>query len=130
MTAQITASDLIREVRAVAEEHPDFTYANQEGYDPRVGCSYVGAAIGDHEGRGCIVGQALERLEFNMEAVKGWELSEASEGTSVTDLMGHFQIPATYAEKNWLAGVQSSQDHGESWGFAVKSTDAAYKLSA
>lgn len=130
MTKQITASDLIREVRAVAEEHPDFTYAAQAGYDPTAGCSYLGVAIGNTDGKGCIIGQALERLEFNMEAVKEWELSEPGWGTSVFDLMEHFQIPTTYAEKNWLAGVQSSQDHGESWGFAVKSTDAAYKLSA
>lgn len=126
MSKQVTAADLIRSVRAVADERPEFVYADQAGFDELgAGCSYVGPAIGNRDGEGCIVGRALERLDFDMEEVAEWENSSRSDGGSgIESLVDQFSIPGQPAEVGWLKRVQAGQDAGESWGAAVDEADA------
>lgn len=133
MTKQITAADLIREVRAVASERPDFVYAEQEGYSPTTGCSYLGAAIGNADGEGCIMGQALGRLEFDMEALGAWEEDRTGKpggGTGVRSLLERFGIPAERNESGWLGLVLGKQDHGGSWSEAVAVADELHPIHA
>jgi len=121
MSNLITASDLIREVRAIASERPDFHYTYQEGAG--LDCSYVGVEIGNRTGEGCIVGQALARLDFDMGSVAEWESNGGSCGTTVFQLIDAYAIPHSREEANWLVWVQRRQDIGDSWAEAVETAN-------
>ena len=118
-----TATQVIEEVRRLAEEQPDFVYGHQEG---AVGeCSYFGCALKDTSGQACIVGQALANLNVDMSDLKrkedrgiGMAIAEAFEWEVV-------DIPYTEEEVRWLGDVQYHQDNKEPWAQAVALADKA-----
>lgn len=108
----ITGADVVREVRALANQSPEFVYTI---VDPRGSCLYVHE---DGQG-GCIVGQALMAL-----GVSAMELGN-HEGDAAPSVIRDLGIEASLEEELWLDGVQTYQDDGETWSFAVRTTDMA-----
>lgn len=106
---RIKGSDLVAEVRRLADEQPDFIYKQPSGSH----CSYRPQGGND----GCIVGQALRRL--------GWEVPFLLDDGPIDDNIqeGRFPVDATRAEARWLLSIQSWQDCGASWGKAIHYTD-------
>lgn len=117
-----TATELILEVRKVAEERPDFMYWDQPNGTHFL-CSYFGQAIGDEDGSPCIVGQALKNLEVPMEGLR--EVEHAGEDSDISTVLdrGYVDIEYTGSEAMWLAKVQMKQDDGETWAKAVEEAD-------
>jgi hypothetical protein len=111
-------ADVIREIRALAAERPDFIYRQPV---PGEGCKYVhrrssGTVIPNE---GCIVGQACARL--------GWIPPEEWEGTSAVRLLDLPRDPDTARpitpEGDWITEVQAAQDGGNTWADAVAQAD-------
>ncbi|GAA1411999.1 hypothetical protein AUR04nite_00280 [Glutamicibacter uratoxydans] len=130
----LRAAQVVEAVRKLAEERPDFVYADQpervafrEAHPGMKECSYLGAYVpseidptfASYEGEGCIVGQALARLGVSRD-----DLVEV-EGESAKYVMVGNSMPLTY-EPGWLSVVQSEQDEGRSWAEAVARGDEAY----
>lgn len=120
MTKTITAADLIREVRIIAAERPDFAYADQPGGDGT--CSYFGRSTSDHTGQPCIIGQAFKRLGYEPEGLRFGELNEG-QNPNINTVIQTWSIPASTPESMWLGRVQRKQDHGDNWGTAVANAD-------
>ena len=141
MSEKVTLEQLEAAVREIAAERPDFVYTKQparQGYDCEGSeCSYVSAGISvDHQGEGCIVGQALMRIGFDKEL-----LAEIQGGVAqdIRDFLAHpvfqerfeglSQIENLHDPRNhrlrWLSRVQGAQDTGSSWEEAVKEADRA-----
>lgn len=122
MSANYTAADLIREVRAVAELAPDFNYRDQ-GVDDSLDCSYFGRNIGDPSGEACIVGQAFTRLGGAPDGLAEYELNPEGTDTGIISVLKRFKIEHTRAESRWLEATQHNQDRGYAWGLAVEQAD-------
>ena len=103
----IKGAELIAEVRRIAAEMPGHTYTPEEGEGS---CMY-----GHHDGPGCIIGWALQRLDPKVYAavLEGWN------GAEVDQLISGGLIDATEEEGVWLTAVQSRQDMEDRWGWAV-----------
>lgn len=117
-----TVKDVVREVRRLAEEKPDFVYTEQEGCDNNLGACYYASADGQGNGAGCIVGQALGRLGVSQKAL---EDLDGVEGAAVFTVLPTIipVAPDDGGMLNWLSDVQTGQDIGYQWGTAVKSAD-------
>lgn len=107
MSQEVTADDVLAEVRKLASEYPDATYSGP--------CSYVVGYAGP--GRGCLIGQALRRLGFTKE-----QLDNVDDGPASYALR-RLNIP-TYVFDSWksvriLDQIQIYQDDGTPWGEAV-----------
>lgn len=116
---------VIREIRRLAAENPDFVYGipskpDEYGY-PVQGdnCLYV------HDGKGsCGVGQALVKfgvLDPNRPFGKHGEQIEGVEASKVFEILG-LRVPGM--QKRWADNFQSHQDEGKTWGQAVAWADA------
>lgn len=118
-----TATQVIEEVRRLAEEQPDFVYTDQEVANEE--CSYFGCAIGNTTGQACIVGQSLANLNVDMSDLKRKE--DNGYGMSIAEVLGWrvVDIPYTEREAKWLGDVQYHQDRGETWAQAVALADKA-----
>ena len=120
-----TIHDVIREVRALAAEQPDFVYSAQPeraGYDHQPECSYLGAVQGEEGGKACIVGQALARLGVSRDDLLAVEGRGAS--AAILEQLGERQYRGIWSEQEqWLNMVQSHQDYGDTWSGAVESAD-------
>lgn len=117
-----TDDDVVRVVRELAAERPDFIYTQQpEGLAHGVGkstCSYVGARMGVKGGEGCIVGQALQRLGVKKKTLR------RREGEPATAVLRRLGVDPGWVHNGWwLNRVQAHQDMGNSWGYCVTATD-------
>lgn len=118
-TETITASDVIREVRLLASERPGFNYLSQRPNPSNtLGCSYIGRAVGDRTGEGCIVGQALVKAGVDFEKLA--EVEIASGNLGVDGMLLRLKIESTSTERMWLRRVQRKQDLGDAWSTAVE----------
>lgn len=109
-----TPEDVEREIRALAEERPDFVYTAQVSDDPDdVMCGYVGEQAHSTKGEGCIVGQALQRL-----GVTEGDLL-AFDGSTATLVIQEFTGQDDQESVRWARAVQAQQDQGVSWGDAI-----------
>lgn len=112
-----TAGQVINKVRDLAEAQPNFVYFKPEvEEDMGNGCLYVHGRGTENERGGCIVGQALMAL--------GVEIEKKHEANNASSVIRHMGIDHTDKEIQWLDNVQSSQDTGETWEFAVFSADS------
>lgn len=116
---KFTSADVVKEVKKLAKERPDFNYKNQEGYKKN-GCSYVAATIGSDKGEGCIVGQALSRLGVSRDDLVEQD-SYISEGVTAGSALENLIYDTTEAKDVvFLNAVQKAQDSGFTWSEAVK----------
>lgn len=118
-----TATQVIEEVRRLAEEKPDFVYSDQE---VAVGeCSYFGCTIGNTAGQACIVGQALANLNVDMSDLKRKE--DSGYGMAIAEVLGWRVVDILYTEREakWLGDVQYHQDFGKPWAKVVALADKA-----
>lgn len=124
-----TVQSVIDEMRKLAAEEPDFIYAEQAYASAVIGCSYLGASIDyPNKGKGCIVGQALERLGVAREELKKLELSTASNALFQLDIVATTDKERTAL--NWINSVQSGQDNGMSWRESMASSDLTYMFAS
>lgn len=123
-----TASELIIEIRDLAQLFPDFIYTEQEG--SRDECSYLGAAIGHRTGKACIVGQALTRLGVTDEVLEGVEEVPASTAVRIASGDTWPDRQSVRRQLCWMDEVQSNQDEGCAWGDAVRKADRYFAIAA
>lgn len=114
---EFTPEDVLAEVIKLAEERPDFVYKAQAGSLVDEGCSYLTAGLRTLAGEGCIVGQALTRLGVSDEDL--YEVEGDSAIGAVARLRGENLTEFSRTIQK-LGAIQSWQDHGYSWGVAVR----------
>ena len=119
----ITVDDVVKEVRSIAIERPDFIYLEQpleNEEDRSTNCSYLSAGLYTNEGEGCIVGQALSKLGITDEELRRVENASAADALRAVGVEGSTRRDR---ELNWLNSVQSQQDIGMTWGDAIAWAD-------
>lgn len=102
----MTASDLIRAVREVAAESPD--YVN------RGACEYRDA----NNDPVCLIGHALARF--------GWHDQMEGNAENIAAVLIYDwkdKVKSTRTQQDWLHSVQKKQDDGAAWSEAVRATD-------
>ena len=102
--------NLVQTVRKLAADYPDAVY---QGTDR--GCFYTIGECGP--GNGCIVGQALQKLGYELEGF------DEQKGVGIGILIARLEIPCSCQDKDWLIFVQDYQDMGKPWKEAVKLAD-------
>lgn len=108
----ITTKDLVKEVKKIASENPDFIYAGKY-------CSYFGQEVGDPTGQCCIIGQAFKNLNIDTSGIKeGGKITSPNIYIIIHRGMVDIQIDSD-SDVIWLAKVQSVQDRKDPWGEAV-----------
>jgi hypothetical protein len=114
-----TIDDLIKEVRRLAAEKPDYVYpindADFQESGAGIACWYQ--APGKTR---CIFGQALANL--------GVTLPYNAEGQRIRLVIAGSDLvtynPRSDTEKiHWCTGVQNAQDRGKTWGQAIADAD-------
>lgn len=117
----IDSNRLIAEIRILAEERPKYVYQK-----PGQFCMYTDNA--EHTGCGCIVGQALLRIEPKLYPL----LEQIDKNVSV--VVSQFNAIAPMLEitdtrkVNWINAVQDYQDTGYDWSTAVARADRYFSL--
>jgi hypothetical protein len=110
-----TTKDVVREVRRIAAENPDFVYTpSLNGI-----CSYH-ATEGNPQG--CIIGAALKSLGVDVDVLAG----PANTILRHLGLEGVFYIEDVSREAEWVQTVQSCQDCRKPWGEAVSLASERY----
>lgn len=114
---QISSLDIVREVRKLAAEMPDFVYTKENPSadncsNTRGGCS----KYPDH--KGCIVGQAIRRC--------GLDIHQSLDEASAYALILPLEINDVCTASRWLRRAQRHQDCGNSWENAVYEADRAF----
>ncbi|RKN35962.1 hypothetical protein [Streptomyces hoynatensis] len=107
----ITVTDVINAVLAVADEGPDHVYEQQAGTDM---CRYTHESLSGTLIPGCLIGTALHRLGVPLERLERYE------GEQVLPLLRALGIPVSYAAADPLREVQEAQDDGTPWGEAIR----------
>lgn len=118
---KVTLIDKIyNRVIELGESEPDFVYGKQDEYDrTNRACHYL-SADGNGNGRGCIVGQAMQDVvptdEFNL-----IEMDKDAE-EYIIHVLSLDQEEYDEARNIIvdLLMIQSRQDLGESWGTAIR----------
>lgn len=123
-----TVQSVIKNIRDLAEERPDFVYEAPE-FDASEGgpeCLYV------HPGNqpGCIVGHALMMDGVAAEALIKFDNTYANgigvrAGVVTANLCDD---TPTQQEQWWMDSVQSNQDSGKTWSESVQFADSVYSL--
>lgn len=117
----VTVSDIIAEVRKLAEEMPDFVYRpdfENDQVGSANGCSYIYGGCKLYPNCcGCIMGQALRRL--------GVMVPESKDNVPIYLLLKSIDLREglTGRTEGWLATVQQEQDRGNAWADCVKAAD-------
>lgn len=107
-------TELVKAIRDLAAESPDFVYTRQE-VDPdslSAPCNYW---PDEKNPQGCIVGAAMRKIGHSLDGI---EFRGVAAFTALEDL-ALFQ-PSTGL---WVNNVQSWQDKGLTWSEAVKKAD-------
>jgi hypothetical protein len=108
---------VIKEVRRLASENPDYVYTNNKDENGRTICLYLASA----DQPGCIFGQALTRL--------GVVIPIDLEGRSIDFIfwrIGRIELPgADSALVDWCSEVQRGQDSGLAWAKAIHGADVS-----
>ena len=114
-----TTTDVVNEVRNLANQHPDFVYTPADDGEGVTGCSYLNGA----NGKGCIVGQALANLGVSRAELEAAETQNAVAALEVAGLTepGRVRNYGDWTnEEKFLVLVQQKQDDHTSWGEAVE----------
>ena len=107
----ITIDEVDTEIRLLAAESPDFVYnTRKEGS----GCYYHKGVLGGEPNKGCIFGQAFQRLGVDMSTVGGDNISTVWSEIHFSSPLGFQHCP-----EEWDV-VQVSQDNGSSWSEAIQ----------
>ncbi len=122
MIVNFTISDLIKEVRRLANENPDFVYPEfKKPHNGRT-CSYLKSEKSDV---GCIFGQAILNIQPDLKEFLIHFDCEVDSGikkclqTLFPDI--DLTYPSTSREQlDWCEKVQDEQDRGSTWGEAIK----------
>jgi hypothetical protein len=114
----VTASDVVAELRAVVAEQPDYVYEYPgEAPDKSLDCYYVHPSESGTV-PGCVVGHVLNRLGVPLHVLRGYEGSDArnvAERTlNITGDPDH-----GHDARLALQQVQCAQDRGMAWGAAL-----------
>lgn len=124
---QITDEDVVRTLREVVAERPDYVYERPAHMEPIIGddgdvaadCLYVHTSPDDADDAddaddltpGCLVGAVFHRLGVPLEDLATWE------GRGGFDVAGEYGV--SYDLANALSDAQASQDGGKPWGVAL-----------
>lgn len=124
-TKTIDTEALIKAVRAVAAEKPDYRY----DIDEQGQCTYQ-----RHGKPDCIVGQGLARIGVPVSDLAAFDACgdtprpAASEGILSADidtiLTRAYGLSRYDEDVRWLSLVQQNQDSGQTFGEAVRNADA------
>ena len=122
-TIEFTLDRLVAEVRSLAADCPDVVYSPCGVY-----CMYTKGEAGC--GVGCIVGQAILRLQPELrEGLVRVDRRELG-NTTAMQLMGSMRLwvgtesgKEAYRNAYWLSRVQTSQDRGTQWGECIELAD-------
>ena len=100
-----------QKVRELAAKYPDFVYQR-----PKISTcnNLLGGDPKYPDLKGCIIGQAVRAC--------GYRITDTYSAAPVAALLRVLQVNEPVY---WLAEVQSLQDSGYTWGYAVKRADAA-----
>ena len=109
--SELTIKDVDTAIRILASEAPDYVYNHSS---PTAGCFYDRGVRGGPESKGCIFGQAFQRLGVDMSTVGGADIASLWYDT-------HEGLPvdASHCPEEWSA-VQYAQDNGGRWGEAIQ----------
>lgn len=121
---KITGEQIIQAVRDLAAERPDAVYrANGSGT-----CFYT--RNGRSGEMGCIVGQALIRVDPAVRSILEW-LDDQSDIPCAFALFDNLYIKGRYsitpAQREWLYMAQAEQDRASPWSGAVEYADEAHE---
>lgn len=109
---------VVAEVRHIAAERPGHIYQP----DPFIThCSYLTSR--DEPGRGCLIGQAFERIGVPRGSLARCEGHSASAAVDQLDILHSTRRDLRML---WLDRVQGEQDTGETWAEAVATADRTY----
>lgn len=104
---------LIKIIRDLAAEKPDFVYERPGNYHDGKGCVYV------HDGQpSCIVGHAMWRAGLIDDSFENMNYNHHGFGGHIPGMK-----TLTGREVQWLEEVQGNQDCGETWSDAVLNAD-------
>lgn len=120
---------MVREVRRLAAERPDFVYIAQPEHGTAE-CYYYGAD-GKGNGTGCIIGEASKALGASREILQYMDRSRSLEqalGFALRRLNVNM-MPDERDALQWLGFVQGNQDMGMSWSEAVEEADSPNVMS-
>lgn len=108
----VKPDQLVKAVREVVEENPDFTYTRQTGKP----CSYRPDPLNP---QGCGIGAAYTRLGSTLPRAAG--IFHVLEPNLIP-----VEMHSVYADEiKWLMAFQAYQDKGETWKKAMKAADDA-----
>lgn len=119
-----TTTDLIKEVRSLAEADPDFQYSYQIPKHRIYNCSYFPDTVKGQTVRPCIIGQALINLKVPTNDL--YELEAIQDDTRISEqiLTETLRIDIDSPEDvDWLNTAQKYQDLGDPWYKAVNEAD-------
>lgn len=124
-TTVVFCSQLIAEIRKLAAENPEARYERSGG--GQGSCYYTVGRIINAENvnsGGCIVGQAFQRLlsPSDLGKVQSRDGVGSVSACGILDMLG---IRHTWQQGEWLRNIQSRQDNGHTWSYAVRFADAA-----
>jgi hypothetical protein len=109
--SNVTAKQLISEVRRLAADNPDFIYPDFGAGPNEPKCLYVP----DDRQPGCIFGQAFINL--------GIQIPKSLDRDGINVHLERLGIEATRAQRTWCSTVQTEQDTRLTWGHGVKEAD-------
>tara|TARA_R110002020_G_scaffold3253_3_gene14785 strand:- start:9316 stop:9684 length:369 start_codon:yes stop_codon:yes gene_type:complete len=115
--SELTVKEVETKIRALAAESPDFTY-NETGTSK--GCHYHKEILGSKPNKGCIFGQAFQRL--------GVETTGFG-GSPIHLLWNKAHSDGQRCPGEWTE-IQEDQDTGSTWGDAIKSLSPAGQHTA
>jgi len=107
----LTVKEVDTAIRILAAESPDFVY-NALGKVGE-GCFYHKEILGGEPNKGCIFGQAFQRLGVDMDTVGGDGISSLWFETHDVN-----NPTSEYCPEEWKK-VQEDQDNGSTWGEAI-----------
>lgn len=116
---------IVAEVRRLATEYPDFRYTTPSGAGP---CSNLTGGDSKYpELEGCIIGQAVRNLGFEIPAgCNVWTVDQLL--SRLYDPNWQVQWGVTHRDLrgkqlDWLITVQKAQDENISWAAAIQEAD-------
>lgn len=109
---EVTDEQVLKTLREVVAENPDFVYHKQRHQGFFMRCLYVHNKD-THPSCGCVVGHVLHRLGVPLEELSKLELNPAN-------VLVDRYLRGTDWSEEILVDIQIHQDQGHSWGQALK----------